>query len=211
MVRTIKNQQPTFEHEKILWMNGYNSVAGIDEVGRGAFAGPLVAAGVIFPKNSFILESLLSDIRDSKLISASKRQVLSQKIKKYALQWQIITVDVEFINNFGVGKATSFAFDEIIKLMKPDFALLDAFSAPSFPQTLQKPLIHGDSLSISIASASIIAKVYRDELMIKYHSQFPDYNFKNNKGYGTEQHRKYLRQKGMCSLHRTSFNLSRFI
>ncbi len=211
MVKAIKNQQPTFKHEKILWSSGYNWVAGIDEVGRGAFAGPLVAAGVIFPKNSLLLESLLSDIRDSKLLNASKRQILSQKIKKYALKWKIVTIDVEYINCFGVGKATSFAFDEIIKLLKPDFALLDAFPAPSFPQTLQKPLIRGDSLSISIASASIIAKVYRDELMIRYHSQFPDYDFRTNKGYGTEQHRKYLRQKGLCPLHRTSFNLSRFI
>lgn len=210
-MKTIKNQQPTFEHEKILWNSGYKWVAGIDEVGRGAFAGPLVAAGVIFPKDSTVVESLLSDIRDSKLLSSSKRQIFAQKIKKYALRWQIVTVDVEFINSFGVNKATLFAFDEIIKLIKPDFALLDAFSAPSFPRTLQKPLIRGDSLSISIASASIIAKVYRDKLMIKYHSQFPDYNFRANKGYGTEQHRQYLRQKGLCPLHRTSFNLSRFI
>ncbi len=204
---------PTFFEEKLLWDKGLELVAGIDEVGRGAFAGPLVTAAVIFPQNCIFGDSDLHTINDSKVLSPKRRQILSKKIKDAALCYSINEVPLSYINKYGIGRAAQLGFYQSVKSLTspPDFCLIDAFFIKRLKKTVQKPIIKGDSLSISIAAASIIAKVYRDELMEKLHPRVPMYNFAQNKGYGTKFHREQIRIHGLSSFHRLSFNLSSFL
>lgn len=206
MVKT--NKKPSFKFEKLLWDQGFDKVIGIDEVGRGAFAGPLVAAAVILPKGF-----KANGIRDSKLLSPSKREIYSEYITQNALYYAVAEIDIQFINKHGVGNATHQAFRECIEKLKSkfDFVLVDGFKIKDFDTNLQKAIIHGDNLSVSIAAASIIAKVHRDNLMINLHKKYPEYNFKQNKGYGTKQHRNSLKKHGLSRLHRTSFNLNKYL
>lgn len=200
------NKKPSFKEERILWQKGLKLVVGLDEVGRGAFAGPLVAAAVILPQKFKI-----NGIKDSKLLTANKRRILSNYIKQNALYYYIATIDIDFINEFGIGRAVNEAFRKCLEGVKDyDFVLVDGYKIKNFKGD-QKGIIHGDMLSVSIAAASIIAKVYRDELMTKLHSSYPIYNFLENKGYGTKYHRDVLKKKGMSKIHRSSFNLSRFL
>ena len=204
----MTNKNPSFKQEQKLWNNELNYIAGVDEVGRGAFAGPLVAAAVILPKNF-----KRKGIRDSKLLTPDLRETLSKYVIENALFYSISEVNVHFINQFGVGEATQKAFRKCLKNLKQsfDFVLVDGFKIKGFDDNRQKAIIHGDNLSISIAAASIIAKVYRDNLMRKLHKNFPEYNFYANKGYGTKFHRAALKQYGLSNEHRTSFNLSKFL
>lgn len=206
-------QLPTFKEELSLWSKGYSFVAGLDEVGRGAFAGPVVVAAVIFPQNHQFLHRNLLEINDSKKLSAKKREELAVDIKKEASGYVIIEGSVNDINTFGIGKATQSAFLKAALTLSvvPDFYLIDAFYVEGIDKQIQKPIIHGDTLSISIAAASIIAKVYRDELMESFHGQYPKYNFLENKGYGTAFHRAQLGEYGLSPLHRTSFSLEKFL
>jgi len=199
--------------EKLLWDQGFMNIAGIDEVGRGAFAGPVVVAAVIFSPNYLFRHPLLHEINDSKKLTPRKRKELDSLIKEEALCYTIREGSIESINSLGVGKATQSAFLDATKLLChiPDFLLIDAFYIESVDKSIQKPIIRGDSLSISIAAASIIAKVYRDELMTSFHVQYPNYDFLENKGYGTARHREKLGLYGLSPLHRTSFNLSNFL
>lgn len=201
-------KKPSFKLERHLWKMGYEFILGIDEVGRGAFAGPLVAAAVVLPK-----KFRANGIRDSKLLSASKRNIYNEYIIKNALHYTIVEIDTQFINKYGVGEATHQAFRECIKKLESsfDFVLVDGFKIKNFDNNLQKAIIHGDNLSISIAAASIIAKVYRDNLMINLHKQIPQYNFMQNKGYGTKMHRDALKKYGLSEVHRKSFNLNKFL
>lgn len=200
---------PTFEHESHFWNRGMPYIAGVDEVGRGCFAGPVVAAAVILPatfKNS-------DGINDSKLLSPAKRSKLAEIIKKQALSFSIAEISVPIINELGIGKATQKAFTKAISGLKqtPDHILMDAFFIDTFEKKIQTPIIHGDRISISIAAASIIAKVYRDELMERLHQKHAVYDFITNKGYGTKKHREAIGIHGLCELHRTSFNLTKFL
>lgn len=206
-------QKPEFVHEQELWDRGFDYVVGIDEVGRGAFAGPVVAAAVIFPKHCIFTDHLLTEINDSKCLSAKKREQLTPLIKKAAACFSIAEVPLSVINTVGIGKATQQAFYKAISTLsfQPQFHLIDAFYIEKVSKKLQKPIIHGDRISISIAAASIIAKVYRDQLMEKLHVNFPQYNFADNKGYGTKAHRDSIAQYGLSPLHRTSFSLEKFL
>ncbi len=201
--------KPTFDEEKLLWNEGITHVAGVDEVGRGCFAGPVVTAAVIMPQDF----TATNEINDSKLLSAKKREKLATLIKEYALAYAIAEVSVAVINEIGIGKATQQAFHlAIIQLsVPPEFILMDAFYIQTIAREIQKPIIHGDQKSISIAAASIIAKVYRDELMKQLHEQYPLYDFATNKGYGTKKHREAIKQFGLCDLHRKSFNLQKYV
>jgi ribonuclease HII len=200
---------PTLEIEQSLWQNGYNLIAGIDEVGRGCFAGPVVVGAVIFPKGC----ELLKGVADSKLLKPLIRETLSEEIKKFAASWAIAEIDVPVINKVGIGKATQIAFFNVVKLLKqaPDFILIDAFAIANISPEIQKPIVNGDKICASISAASIIAKVYRDQLMTKLHNQFPEYGFAQHKGYGTKQHREAIKIHGLSKLHRTSFNLEKFL
>lgn len=197
---------PTFEEEEKLWKKGFLCVAGLDEVGRGAFAGPVVVSAVIFLRNSWFE----SEINDSKLLKPRTREKLVKFIKKKALCFSIAEIPVREINKHGIGKATQMGFRKAIKLLpvKPDFLLIDAFYIKHLNRKNQKPIKKGDQKSISIASASIIAKVYRDKLMRQVHHKYPRYRFAKNKGYGTKQHQERIKEYGLSRIHRKSFNLA---
>ncbi len=200
---------PTLDIEKTFWSKGFNLVCGIDEVGRGAFAGPVVAGAVIFPQDVVLPFGLA----DSKMISAAKREKLDKEIKNKALSWAIAEVSVKEINRLGIGKATQRAFRKSLKILSPkaEFVLIDAFFIKHFAHNMQLAVKEGDSICASISAASIIAKVYRDDLMNKLDKRYPAYNFIKNKGYGTVAHRKALNLFGLTPFHRRSFNLEKFI
>lgn len=199
---------PSLKLEKRLWKSGYEYVCGVDEVGRGCFAGPVVVGAVIFPKNVI----LPVGIADSKLLSHKKREELAPQIKTIALAWSIAEISVSKINKHGIGKATQMAFRKAVNSMKtkPDFVLIDAFYIKHLNRKKQKAVKDGDTLCSSIAAASIIAKVHRDELMNKLHKKYPQYDFKKNKGYGTKKHRKSIEKFGLALPHRQSFNLTKY-
>ena len=201
--------KPTFEYETNLWNQSLKHIAGVDEVGRGCFAGPVVAAAVILPQGFAVTDQ----IDDSKRVPAKKREELAKIIKEHALAYAIAEVPVAVINAIGIGKATQVAFGQAISTLSiaPDHILMDAFLIDSLTPQVQTPIVHGDRISISIAAASIIAKVYRDELMQKLHADYEVYDFMTNKGYGTKKHREAIGTFGLCDLHRTSFNLQKFV
>ncbi len=202
-------KRPTFDYESKLWRQGVRHIAGVDEVGRGCFAGPVVAAAVIMPEGF----DATDQIDDSKRILPKKREKLAKIIKEHALAFSIAEIPVQTINDIGIGKAAQKAFvNAILGLgIKPDHILVDAFMIHAIDRLKQTPIIHGDRLSISIAAASIIAKVYRDKLMQQFHLQYEAYDFYSNKGYGTKKHRDAIGKLGLCDLHRTSFDLTKFL
>ncbi|MDO8269653.1 MAG: ribonuclease HII [Candidatus Levybacteria bacterium] len=210
---------PDLTYEESLWKKGFN-VIGIDEVGRGAFAGPVAVGGVIFPStlNPSEREHLLScGINDSKKLSAKKREELALQIKNIASSYSVSFIDVATINEIGIGKATFLGMRKVAaklsKSLKNPYLLIDGFEIPGFDNpTLtkvlsgkQKGIIRGDCLSISIAAASIIAKVERDTLMLELSSKHPLYAWENNKGYGTLIHRRAISRYGITELHRKVF------
>lgn len=191
----------TFEKEAS--EKGYQLIAGIDEAGRGPLAGPVVAAAVILPA-----DYLHPEITDSKKLSARKRDQLYDIIKRDAVAIGMGVVDADIIDRLNILQATLQAMREaVLELtISPDFLLIDGLN--SIPlATPQKTLIKGDSRSVSVAAASIIAKVSRDNIMEMYHRQFPQYNFSHNKGYGTKEHCSAIRKFGMCKIHRKSFHV----
>lgn len=216
--------RPTFKEEKRLWKMGYQYVIGMDEVGRGAFAGPVVASAVVFPKNFKPKDNqgkiLFEEVNDSKLLNASKREILAKIIKKRCLYFSIAKSPVSFINKYGVAKATKNAFRKaLLKIQKKikinkAYVLIDGFYILYLQGgglKKQKAIIKGDRKSISIASASIIAKVHRDKLMKKLHQKYPMYGFLKNKGYGTKKHREAIKKYGLSDIHRKSFNLKKYL
>lgn len=200
---------PTLNLETELWNKGYLHVCGLDEVGRGCFAGPVVVGAVIFPPGVVLPEG----IADSKLLKPKVREKLASEIKQAALAYSVAEVGVEEINRVGIGKSTQSAFRKAVALLPvaADFTLIDAFYIEEMDRAMQKAVPGGDSICASISAASIIAKVYRDELMVKLHEEFPQYNFAKHKGYGTKEHREAIKKHGLCELHRKSFNLKKFL
>lgn len=200
---------PTLNIEKLLWNSGYNYVAGLDEVGRGCFAGPVCVGAVIFPKGSPLIDGLA----DSKLLPPRRREKLSKEIKKRALGWSVAEISVTSINKVGIGKATQMAFRKAIKLLgqSPDFILIDAFYIKHLNRKRQKAVKDGDTICASISAASIIAKVYRDKLMRKLGKIYPQYGFSKHKGYGTKKHQEAIKKYGLSQIHRMSFNLEKFL
>jgi ribonuclease HII len=195
--------------ERELWAKGYTAVCGLDEVGRGSFAGPVCVGAVIFPKNC----KFISGIADSKLISPKRRDILAIQIKENALDFSIGEAGVEAINKVGIGKATQIAFFNAVKGLRqnPDYLLIDAFYLENIDRKKQRPIAGGDVICASIAAASIIAKVYRDKLMEELSEEYPEYNFAQHKGYGTKQHQEAIRRYGLSKIHRRSFNLAKFL
>lgn len=200
---------PTLDIEKKLWNTGYNYICGIDEVGRGSFAGPVCAGAVIFPKDCELLEG----VADSKLLQPKQRQKLAEQIKECAISWSVAEISVSSINKVGIGKATQMAFRKAIKLLSksPDFVVIDAFYISHFNRKNQKAIKDGDTICASISAASIIAKVYRDKLMKKLHRKYPQYGFSRHKGYGTRFHQTAIKKYGLSRVHRKSFNLEKFL
>lgn len=194
--------------EKSLWKLGYNMVCGLDEVGRGSFAGPLVVGAVIFPKDSPIPDG----VADSKLLRPRVRQKLAREIKKCAACWAVSEISVSVIDKVGIGEATQVAFRRAIKLLpiRADFVLIDAFYIKHFNRKNQRPIKNGDKICASISAASIIAKVHRDGLMKKLSRKYPQYGFGKHKGYGTRRHRDMIKKYGLSKIHRRSFDRENF-
>jgi len=198
------NKFPSFDFEKALQEEGFNIIAGIDEVGRGAWAGPVTAAAVIFDHQKKIED--LDEVRDSKLLTPKKRQELSKLIYKKAKAVGIGSVSHQEIDKVGIKEATLRAMRLAIKNLEinPEYLLVDAIEIEKVTLP-QKNIIKGDQKVFSISAASIVAKVSRDQEMIKLHKTYPDYGFDQHKGYGVKKHREALREFGICSIHRQSY------
>jgi len=183
------------------YQEGYQLIAGIDEVGRGPIAGPVVAAAVILPRNFF-----LPGVNDSKLVSEKSRMQMAKEIKKGALAWSIVMISSRRIDQKNILQATKEAMRTAVYELtpRPDFLLVDAVSIPDL-EIEQYPIIKGDTLSISIACASIIAKVERDNIMYNFDSMFPGFGFAKHKGYATREHIIALENLGPTTIHRGSF------
>lgn len=192
---------PNNTFEKELQRKGYKYIAGVDEAGRGPLAGPVVAAAVIFPKNTKI-----PGLNDSKKLTSRQRLLYFKKIKKKALTFGLGIVDEVVIDKINILKASLLAMRIAVNnlTIKPQYILVDGNRRIGLfiPQKL---IIGGDALSRSIAAASILAKVTRDKIMDKLNKSFPEYGFNKNKGYGTPFHLQRLKDVGPCLIHRKSF------
>jgi len=191
------------QDEQSCWTEGYTYVMGCDEVGRGALAGPCVAGAVILRP-----EFCLAELRDSKEATPKMRRVWTEIIKEQAVTWSIGQVEARDIDMINIHQATLVAMSQaIIKAsVKPNFILVDGrFTVYTTEKIPQKAIIKGDMKSAVIAAASIIAKVYRDELMIEYAKIYPEYGFERNKGYPTAKHMDTIRQIGPCPIHRQTY------
>jgi ribonuclease HII len=188
--------------DKKFWQK-YSLVAGCDEAGRGPLAGPVIAAAVILPRNFYHPE-----IDDSKKLTPLKREELFKVIKDSALSFSFGVASVEIIDQINILEATRLAMTQAINglAQKPEVVLIDAVEINNLPFR-QFPIIKGDTLSINIASASILAKVKRDSIMLEYHKIYPMYGFDRHKGYPTSFHRKCITKYGPCPIHRKSFRL----
>ena len=195
---------PKFREEKLCQEQGYNLIAGIDEVGRGCLAGPVVAAAVILPGNS--LGTWSHKIRDSKLLTPEQREDLFPYIHQTAISIGTGVTGSDVIDKYGMTYAVQLAMKIAVErlLPQPDYILIDYFTVPdiSLPQ---KGVQDGDTICFSIACASIVAKVYRDHLMVEWDRKFPGYGFAVHKGYGTEEHISCLRKLGPTPIHRWLF------
>lgn len=199
--KELKRLNTLKRYESEAFLRGYRYIAGIDEVGRGALAGPVVAAAVILPADVF-----LPGVKDSKKLSPPRRAKLADEIKSAAISWSIAYVYPPYLDEINILNATREAMVLAIRCLSPlpDYILIDALRLPELP-VAQRPIVKGDSLSISIAAASIIAKVERDTSMEVFDDLYPEYGFAQHKGYATSQHVKVLLEKGPCPLHRQSF------
>ena len=191
----------TWEYEEKAWANGYGSVCGVDEAGRGPVAGPVCAAAVILPAG-IVIEGL----NDSKKLSEKKREKLFDEITENALAWSVSLVDERVIDEINILQATYEAMRQAIEKLNPQPAVLlnDAVRIPQVA-IQQVPIIKGDAKSVSIAAASIVAKVTRDRMMEQYEEVFPGYGFARNKGYGSKEHIEALQTMGPTVIHRRSF------
>ena len=189
------------QYERELYGRGVRTIAGIDEVGRGPLAGPVVAAAVILPEDFDLL-----GVNDSKKLSEKRREELFVQIKEKAVAWAIGMADSRVIDEINILQATKQAMAEAVSCLpvKPDHLLIDAVKLEgiTIPQT---SIIKGDEKSVSVAAASILAKVTRDHMMVEYAEVFPGYAFEKNKGYGTKAHYEGIEAMGICPIHRKTF------
>ena len=202
-MKKVWNAEEKLQYERALLQRGCKYIAGVDEVGRGPLAGPVVCAAVIMPLDE---ENLVIGVDDSKKLSEKKREMLAEQIKQRALCYTIIEIDEKTIDEINILEATKLGMKRAIESLEivPDTVLTDGNMTINidFPQ---QSVIHGDALSYSIGAASIIAKVHRDHKMVEFAQTYPDYGFDKNKGYGTAEHIKGIKEKGLCPIHRRSF------
>lgn len=191
--------------EEKYWSQGFTHIAGVDEAGRGPLAGPVVAAAVILPRGA---KALLMGVNDSKKLTAKRREELYPLIMTNSLAVGLGVVEALEIDELNIYQAGLKSFSLAIKALDipPDFVLTDAYKAPGL-SCPQLPLVRGDTLSLSIAAASIVAKVTRDRIMDDLDRAYPQYGFYQHKGYPTREHREALRKYGPCPWHRKSFDL----
>ena len=198
---------PDLTFEAALWAKGHRFIAGVDEAGRGALAGPVAAGAVVLPFNVPDLSNQLDGVNDSKLMTPEDREEKAAIIKGIALGWGVGYASSKEIDNLGILPATYLAAERALAKIeiKLEHILLDYILLPGngIPQT---PLIKGDARSLSIAAASILAKTERDAVMVKMADDIPGYHFASNKGYGTEVHRQAIEALGPCEQHRKTFS-----
>lgn len=191
-----------FDFEEQACSEGFQFIAGVDEVGRGCLAGPVVAAACILDLSKPVPDGL----NDSKKLTEKKRNAITEELKRSAIAYAIGQIEADEIDRINILEATKKAMFAAIFTLQPaaDYLLIDALK---LKQSLlpQKALIKGDSISYSIAAASVIAKTYRDNLMAEYHRVFPQYGFAGHKGYGAPAHIQALKEHGPCFLHRKTF------
>ncbi len=203
-----RNSKPTLEFEQaVLTERGPVLIAGVDEAGRGALAGPVVAAAVILPLHNPTILARLAQVNDSKQLSRQQREALFHLIQEMAVAWGVGQVEAREIDQMGILPATKEAMRQAIMALNPapGFVLVDGNVGLKNVRTPQRTIIRGDQLSLTIAAASIIAKVTRDQAMITQAQQYPAYQFEHHKGYGTPQHLHLLAQHGPSTIHRYSF------
>ncbi|MBQ7949005.1 MAG: ribonuclease HII [Clostridia bacterium] len=206
-MKKIWNAEEKLQYERALQTKGYRYIVGVDEVGRGPLAGPVVCAAVVMPLTE---SELIVGVDDSKKLSAKKREQLSEMIKEKAIAYTMVEVSEKTIDEINILEATKLGMKQAIeKLVLPDGTLPEIVLTDG-NMTLdidlpQHSVVHGDALSYSIGAASIIAKVYRDSMMDEYAKQYPHYGFEQNKGYGTAAHIQGIKEHGLCPIHRRTF------
>lgn len=193
---------PDYEFEKAAVNSGFSCICGVDEAGRGPLAGPVCAAAVILPEGAVI-----EGLDDSKKLTEKKRERLYDIIKETAVAYSVAYGTLEEIETVNILEATYLAMNRAIEglSVKPDFALIDGNRVPRGIKIPCEIIVKGDSKSMSVAAASVLAKVTRDRLMLEYDKKYPEYNFKKHKGYGTKEHTELIKQYGPCEIHRLSF------
>ena len=203
MAKKIWNAEEKLQFERAMQAKGCKYIAGVDEVGRGPLAGPVVCAAVIMPLEE---ADLIVGVDDSKKLSAKKREELANRIKKKALAYTVYEVSEKTIDEINILEATKLGMKMAIEGLKiqPDVVFTDGTMVidVSFPQ---QSIIKGDALSYSIGAASIVAKVHRDAMMDEYAKEYPAYAFDSNKGYGTAAHIQAIKEQGLCPIHRRTF------
>ena len=211
LLRSLEKQKLEENRIKAMYdfdrsFGSFNYVAGVDEVGRGPFAGPIVAAAVILDLNNIKSKNLIAGIKDSKQLSPAVREVLAEEIKQAAVAINIALIGNKTIDEFGVGWCNQEVFRKAINglKIKLDLVLSDGYPIKNL-QLINKYIIKGDTKSASIACASIVAKVFRDSIMKEYAIKYPEYGFEHNSGYGTEVHVAAIKEFGITKIHRTSF------
>ena len=201
-------KRPDFSEEIALWDVGVNNVCGIDEAGRGCWAGPIVAGAVVFNRDISKLPNGVSEINDSKKITPKKREKIAHFITNHAKHWGIGYVTSKELDKIGLTASNILAMERAVLNLGvgANFYLVDG-NIMRNSQIIKhfKNIIKGDSRSLSIAAASIIAKVFRDKVMESVDTQYPEYDFGDHKGYGTEKHRKQIKRYGILPIHRKSF------
>ena len=202
-MKKVWNAEEKLKYERALQAKGAQYIAGVDEVGRGPLAGPVVCAAVIMPLDE---NELVVGVDDSKKLSEKKREELAEKIKEKALCYTIIEIDEKTIDEINILEATKLGMKRAIESLQiaPEMVLTDGNMTIDIPFK-QQSVIHGDALSYSIGAASIVAKVYRDKLMDEYAKTYPAYAFDKNKGYGTSVHIQAIKEQGLCPIHRKTF------
>jgi len=198
------SQIPTFAEEERLRAQGYRLIAGIDEAGRGPLAGPVVAAAVILPPEE--RPSWLSLVRDSKQLTQLRREAIFDCIVESGIAFGVGVVSHEVIDERGIAPATRLAMRYAVEQLstRPDYLLIDYMRLPGV-RIPQKGVVDGDSICVSIAAASIVAKVTRDRLMVELDGRYPGYGLAQHKGYGTPEHLEALQKLGPCPIHRKTF------
>ncbi len=204
-------KQPNFYQENKLRKRGFRFIAGLDEAGRGAWAGPIVAGAVIIEVDKVNkvdrVNGVLKGVKDSKLLTPKKREKFFEIIIRQVLDWSVGVVSEKVIDEIGIVKANKLAMKKALENLsfKPDYVLIDGKINLDKLRIPSQSIIQGDTKIFSIASASIIAKVWRDRIMIKLHEKYPYYGFAQHKGYGTKLHWKTIQKYKICPLHRKTF------
>jgi ribonuclease HII len=198
-------ERPTLDYEARCWAQGKRRVAGVDEAGRGALAGPVVAAAVIVPWGC-TLEGVWAEVRDSKLLAPRRREALAEQIEADALAWAVGVVPCGVIDACGIAAASRQAMVAAVQVLDPapDALLIDWVRLPTLP-IAQQSMAKADARIVSVAAASILAKVHRDRLMATLDAEVPGYGFAAHKGYGTAAHHAAIAELGPCAHHRRSF------